>query len=35
MPEHVHLLVQPRSAEGRISDLLFAIKRPVSFRIKQ
>ena len=35
MPEHVHLLVQPRSAEGRISELLFAIKRPVSFRIKQ
>ncbi len=35
MPEHVHLLVQPRSESGRISDLLFAIKRPVAFRIKQ
>jgi putative transposase len=35
MPEHVHLLVQPQTEAGRISDLLFAIKRPVSFRIKQ
>ena len=35
MPEHVHIMVQPRSVEGRISDLLFAIKRPVSLRIKQ
>ena len=35
MPEHVHLLVQPKTESGRISDLLFAIKRPASFRIKQ
>ena len=35
MPEHVHLLVQPRIAEAQVSDLLFAIKRPSSYRIKQ
>ena len=35
MPEHVHLLVQPRNKSARISDFLFAIKRPSSYRIKQ
>ncbi len=35
MPEHVHLIVLPEEPTARISDLLFAIKRPVSYRIKQ
>ena len=35
MPEHVHLLVFPRNCEAKIERLLFAIKRPVSFRIKR
>jgi putative transposase len=35
MPEHVHLLVLPRSRESRISALLNAIKRPFSYRVKQ
>jgi len=35
MPEHVHLLVLPRTTDSRISGLLKAIKRPYSFRIKQ
>jgi len=35
MPEHVHLLVCPGSSAPQIDDLLFAIKRPFSFRIKQ
>ena len=35
MPEHVHLLVHPRAEEYRIGRLLFAIKRPFSFRVKK
>jgi len=35
MPEHVHLLVLPRTTDSRISALLNAIKRPFSFRIKK
>lgn len=35
MPEHVHLLVLPRTTESSISALLNAIKRPFSYRIKQ
>lgn len=35
MPEHVHLLVYPTISEPRIDQLLFAIKRPYSYRIKQ
>ncbi|WP_459558260.1 transposase [Lacunimicrobium album] len=40
MPEHVHLLVLPQGdstvdVSKRISELLFAIKRPYSYRIKQ
>jgi putative transposase len=35
MPEHVHLLVHPRTGGGDIAALLRAIKRPYSFRIKQ
>lgn len=35
MPEHVHLLVYPTTTEARISELLFAIKRPFSYRVKQ
>ncbi len=35
MPEHVHLLVFPRSDRCRVSDVLFAIKRPSSYRIKK
>src|SRR5580692_8534942 len=35
MPEHVHLLVLPIAIECEIGDLLFAIKRPFSHRVKQ
>ncbi len=35
MSEHVHLLIYPTHAEARVDQLLFAIKRPFSFRIKQ
>ncbi len=35
MPEHVHLIVFPQAEAGTISQLLFAIKKPSSFRIKQ
>jgi putative transposase len=35
MPEHVHLLVFPRDAASRIDELLRAIKRPFSYRVKQ
>jgi putative transposase len=35
MPEHVHLLVWAKAPTATVADLLFAIKRPVSFRIKQ
>ena len=34
MPEHLHLLVYPAGG-SEVSDLLKAIKRPVSYRIKQ
>jgi putative transposase len=35
MPEHVHLIVLPRGDEAPIDKLLWAIKRPCSFRIKR
>jgi putative transposase len=35
MPEHVHLLVWPKAAGTDIAELLFAIKRPFSFRVKK
>ena len=35
MPEHVHLLVYPDSISTNIDQLLFAIKRPFSYRFKQ
>jgi putative transposase len=35
MPEHVHLLVLPTSIECDIAGLLFAIKRPFSYRVKR
>jgi putative transposase len=35
MPEHVHLLVHPVEIASRIDELLFAIKRPYSYRIKR
>jgi putative transposase len=35
MPDHVHLLVLPASAEPDVDALLFAIKRPFSFRMKR
>jgi len=35
MPDHVHLLVFPNTTTAAISRLLFAIKRPHSFRVKQ
>ena len=34
MPEHVHLLVCPMAAEPAIGELLYAIKRPFSYRMK-
>jgi len=35
MPEHLHLLVWPREENYAIDALLFALKRPFSFRIKK
>lgn len=35
MPEHVHLLAVPSEPDARVDDLLFAIKRPSSFRVKK
>jgi len=35
MPEHVHLLVLPRADASPVEKLLFAIKRPHSFRVKR
>jgi hypothetical protein len=35
MREHVHLLVLPTSIECDIAGLLFAIKRPFSYRVKR
>jgi putative transposase len=36
MPEHVHLLVYPdNDNRSRIDELLYAIKRPFSFRVKK
>lgn len=35
MPEHVHLIVFPVAAGASVAQLLFAIKRPFSYRVKQ
>jgi len=35
MPEHVHLLVWPEAGASEMEDLLKAVKRPYSYRIKQ
>ena len=35
MPEHVHLIVYPRRPGANVSELLYALKRPHSFRVKQ
>jgi len=35
MPEHVHLIVRPHGDEAPIGRLLWAIKRPFSYRVKQ
>jgi putative transposase len=35
MPEHVHLLLYPMETASKVSELLFAIKRPFSYRVKQ
>jgi putative transposase len=35
MPEHVHLLVCPRSATAAVERFLYAVKRPFSFRVKR
>ena len=35
MPEHVHLVVWPTENASKIDKLLWAIKRPFSFRIKE
>ncbi|UCE61744.1 MAG: transposase [Phycisphaerales bacterium] len=34
MPEHVHLIVWPVEPAATVAKLLFAIKRPFSFRVK-
>ena len=34
MPEHVHLLVYPKSPDSHVEKLLYAIKKPFSDRIK-
>jgi putative transposase len=35
MPEHVHLLVYPEGDDSGVQGLLYALKRPYSYRIKQ
>ena len=35
MPDHVHLVIWPRNETYDISRILFAIKRPMSYRAKQ
>jgi putative transposase len=35
MPEHIHLIVHPQDSACRVSSLLWAVKRPHSFRVKQ
>ena len=35
MPDHVHLLVYPLPNASEISSLLWAIKRPFSYRVKK
>ena len=35
MPDHTHLFVYPLPDASAISDLLYAIKRPFSYRIKK
>ena len=35
MPEHVHLLVCPDGDASKVQRLLYAVKRPYSYRIKQ
>ena len=34
MPEHIHLLARPTEEQYRVDALLFAIKRPLSYKIK-
>jgi putative transposase len=35
MPEDIHLLVFPKEPSARVDRLLFAMKRPFSYRVKQ
>ncbi len=35
MPEHIHLVVYPTEQTSKVDKLLFSIKRPFSFRVKQ
>ena len=35
MPEHLHLLVVPSKPDAKVDQLLFAIKRPFSYRVKK
>ena len=35
MPEHVHLLVYPNGPASEVERLLYAVKRPYSYRIKR
>ena len=35
MPEHVHLLVYPNERTSQVEGLLYAIKRPYSYHVKQ
>ena len=34
MPEHLHLLIWPRNEDYKMDSLLFAIKRPFSYKVK-
>ncbi|MCW3062524.1 MAG: hypothetical protein JWQ02_4345 [Capsulimonas sp.] len=35
MPEHVHILVRPVNDQYKISDLMFALKQPVTAKAKR
>ncbi len=35
MPDHVHLLVLPLAESSSVSRLLYAIKRPFSYRVRR
>ncbi len=35
VPEHIHLIVFAVSPSAKVAELLYAIKRPLSFRVQQ